>query len=176
MFDVLSNPNAWLIAGGILVMRILNMALDTVRMLSVMRGYKTATWVLGFLQTVVFIVALGSVISDMNNILNILAYAVGFSTGNVIGMHIEQRLALGYAQLSIISKGKGTAIAEHLRELGHAVTEIPARGKDGMVTMLEANVVRKNQEELEKAIKEIDAQAFIIARDIQRIHRGYWRG
>jgi len=176
MLEILQDPNAWLIAGGIFVMRVLNMTLDTVRVLSVMRGMKTVTWILGFLQTMMFLVIISSVISDQNNILNMLAYSVGFATGNVIGMYIEQRLALGFVQLSVVSTGKGAAIAEHLRGIGHAVTEIPARGKDGMVTMLETNVVRKNKDEVEKAIKDIDADAFIVSRDVQPIHRGYWRG
>ena len=97
------DPNVLLIAFGIFTVRVFNMALDTVRMLTVVRGMRTVTWILGFMQTVLFVIALGSVINDLNNPLNIIAYATGFATGNVIGMMIEKRLAFGYINLTIIS-------------------------------------------------------------------------
>ena len=67
------DPNVLLIAFGIFTVRVFNMALDTVRMLTVVRGMRTVTWILGFMQTVLFVIALGSVINDLNNPLNIIA-------------------------------------------------------------------------------------------------------
>ena len=72
-----------------------------------------------------------------------VAYAAGFATGNVIGMAIEKRLAIGFAHIKVVSKAKGTEIADALRESDYAVTEIAARGKDGMVSLLDINVRRK---------------------------------
>lgn len=175
MEALFTNPNPWLIALGIFVVRVLNMALDTVRMLTVVRGMRTITWILGFLQTVLFVIALGSVINDLNNPLNIIAYATGFSTGNVIGMMIEKRLAFGYINMTIISSVRGHDLAERLRAGGHAVTEIPARGKDGTVEILECSVQRKFAPDVQQLAQEIDPSAFITSRDIQPIWRGYWR-
>jgi len=169
------DPNVLLIAFGIFTVRVFNMALDTVRMLTVVRGMRTVTWILGFMQTVLFVIALGSVINDLNNPLNIIAYATGFATGNVIGMMIEKRLAFGYINLTIISSKRGQALAENLRERGHAVTEIPARGKDGTVEILECSVLRKFAPDVMELAREIDPSAFITSRDIQRLWRGYWR-
>ena len=87
--------------------------------------------------------AISSVLKDLNNPLNILGYAAGFATGNVIGMLIEERLAIGHMQMSIVSPRLGVAIAEQMRQDGYAVTEIPARGKDGMVTLLTCSVLRR---------------------------------
>ena len=175
MDAIFSSTNVWVIALLIFVMRVLNMALDTVRMMAVMRGMKPLTWILGVLQTVVFVVALGSVVSDLDNPINIIAYAVGFATGNVIGMMIEKRLALGYVNITVMSPTNGREIAETLREKGHAVTEIPARGKDGSVEILECSVQRKFAKEVQDIALDCDPDAFITSRDIQRIWRGYWR-
>ena len=171
----LAEQNIWLVAGFIFFTRVLNMALDTVRMLTVVRGMRTITWVLGVLQTALFVLALGTVMNDLNNPLKIAAYSIGFATGNVIGMMIEKRLAFGFVNMTIISSLRGQELAEKLREQGHAVTEIPARGKDGSVEILECSLQRKFAPEIQQSVLDCDPTAFITSRDIQRIWRGYWR-
>jgi len=175
MDAIFSSTNVWFIALAIFILRVLNMALDTVRMLTVMRGMRTATWILGVIQTALFVLVFGSVINDLDNLINIAAYSVGFATGNVIGMMIEKRLAFGYINITIISSLRGQELAEKLRERGHAVTEIPARGKDGTVEVLECSVQRKLAKEVQEIALEVDPKAFITSRDIQRVYRGYWR-
>ena len=175
MAEFFATANPWLVAGAIFLIRVLNMAVDTIRMLTVVRGMRTITWVLGVVQTVLFVVALGSVINDLNNPLNILSYSVGFATGNVIGMMIEKRLAFGFINMTIISSMRGQELAERLRSDGHAVTEIPARGKDGTVEILETSVQRKFAPGVKDLVMQIDPSAFITSRDIQPLHRGYWR-
>src|SRR5512139_725792 len=115
----------------IFALRVSDMSLDTLRVLFVMRGRKGTAWVLGFFQSAIFVVAITSVLSNLDNPLNIIGYAAGFATGNVVGMVIEERLAVGHTDLRVISSRRGAAIAERLRAEGYAVTEIPARGKDG---------------------------------------------
>ena len=175
MSELLANVNPWIFALVIFLLRVLNIGLDTVRMLTLVRGMRGLTWILGLFQTIVYVLALGSVINDLNNPLNILAYSTGYATGNVIGMMIESRLALGYINISIISPDNGHKIAERLRADGHAVTEIPARGKDGSVDILECSVQRKFAQDVQDLIREIDREAFITSRDIQRVRRGFWR-
>lgn len=175
MEALFSSTNVWIVALLVFGVRVLNMTLDTVRMLAVMRGMKTVTWLLGFLQTVLYVLALGPVINDLNNPLNIIAYSVGFATGNVIGMMFEKRLAFGFINITVMSPTNGREIAETLRERGHAVTEIPARGKDGAVEVLECSVQRKFAKEVQNIALDCDPGAFITSRDIQRVWRGFWR-
>ena len=175
MEELLTNQNIWVVAGFIFITRVLNMALDTVRMLTVVRGMRTITWILGVLQTMLFVIALGSVLNDLNNPIKIIAYSFGFATGNVIGMNIEKRLAFGFVNMTIISSLRGQELADKLRGQGHAVTEIPARGKDGSVEILECSLQRKFASEVQRTVLECDPNAFITSRDIRPIWRGYWR-
>lgn len=175
MEEFLATQNIWVVAGFIFLSRVLNMALDTVRMLTVVRGMRTITWILGVFQTLLFIVAIGTVLNDLSNPIKMIAYSFGFATGNVIGMNIEKKLALGFVNMTIISSLRGQELAEKLRGQGHAVTEIPARGKDGSVEILECSLQRKFAGEVQKAVLESDPNAFITSRDIQPIWRGYWR-
>ena len=130
---------------------------------------------LGFFQSLIFVIAITSVLSNLDNPLNILGYAAGFATGNVVGMLIEERLAIGHVQLSIISPGHGAAVADRLRAEGYAITEIPARGKDGVVSMLSVSVLRKDVAKVEALVHANDPEAFMTSEDVRPMRRGFWR-
>src|SRR5512136_604818 len=106
----LLSLSVWTSAGLIFILRVCDMSLDTLRVLFVMRGRKLIAWGLGFCQSLIFVIAISSVLSHLDNPLNVLGYAAGFATGNVVGLWIEGRLAVGHVQLSIISSRLGTAI------------------------------------------------------------------
>ncbi len=173
--ELVLSPEAWLGAGVIFLLRVGDMSLDTLRVLVVMRGRKAIAWVLGFFQASIFVLAISSVLTNLDNPLNVIGYAGGFATGNVVGMLIEERLAIGHLHLTIVSSRLGSAITESLREQGYAVTEIPARGKDGMVSLLNVSVLRKNIDGVRKLVDQIDAEAFITAEDVRPVRRGFWR-
>ena len=173
--DLLLSTQAWLSAGLIFVLRVFDMTLDTLRVLFVMRGKKQIAWVLGFCQSAIYIFAIGKVLTQLNNPLNIIGYAAGFATGNVVGMIIEERIAIGHILVNIISPRLGSAIVTHLRQNGYAVTEIAGRGKDGMVSMINCSVLRKQVDKVHQLISEIDPEAFITAEDVRPIKHGFWR-
>lgn len=173
--DILLSLNIWLAALLIFSLRVIDMSLDTLRVLFVVRGRKGIVWILGFIKAGVFVIAIGTVLKNLNNPLNIIGYAAGFATGNVVGMLIEERIAIGNIYMRIVSPRRGSAIAERLREEGFAITEVPARGKDGMVTMLDCGVRRRQVKQVKAIVDEIDQKAFITAEDIRPVWRGYWR-
>ncbi|NMB69437.1 MAG: DUF2179 domain-containing protein [Chloroflexi bacterium] len=159
----------------IFLLRIGDMSLDTIRVLFVVRGKKKLAWILGFFQALIFVVAISSVLANADSWLNILGYAAGFATGNVVGMLIEDRMALGHLHLTIYSSMRGAAIAEALRKDGYGVTEISGRGKDGTVTVLHCSVLRKQVDSVETIVLEEDPSAFITTSDVRQVRRGFWR-
>jgi uncharacterized protein YebE (UPF0316 family) len=175
MLDLLIFSNVWVGTLVIFGLRVLNMALDTLRMLFMLRGKKTLSWIFGLIVSLLYVLLLTSVLSNLNNPLFILAYAAGFATGGVVGMWIEERLAIGFTNIQVISPRLGVVMAQKLRENGFAVTEIPARGKDGMVSMLSLSVRRKQVVEVEKIINEYDDGAFVTLEDVRPVRRGFFR-
>ena len=173
--EIFLSPQAWLSALAIFALRIGDMSMDTIRVLFVVRGKKGLVWLIGVFQSLVFVLAITRVLSNLDNPLNVLGYCLGFATGNYIGMVIEERLAIGHILLTIISTSRGAAISEKLRESGFGVTEIPARGQSGMVSVLHCNVIRKDMDAVEKLILETDPVAFITAEDVRPVRRGFWR-
>jgi len=174
MFGFLFSPVDWAIALMIFGLRVTDMSLDTLRMLFVVRGRKGIAWTLGFFEAAIYIIAITRVLSNLNNPLTILGYAAGFATGNVVGISIEECLAIGHIQMSIVSTARGVALAQALRTAGFAVTEVPARGKDGMVHMLSASVLRKDVPNVERVVHEVDAEAFVTSADVRPVRHGFW--
>jgi uncharacterized protein YebE (UPF0316 family) len=173
--ELLLSTQAWLSAGLIFILRVSDMTLDTLRVLFVMRGKKKIAWVLGFFQSAIFVLAIGRVLTQLNNPLNIIGYAAGFATGNVVGMLIEERIAIGHIMVNIISPRRGSAIVAHLRDNGYAVTELSGRGKDGMVSLINCSVLRKQVDAVHQLVNEVDPEAFITAEDVRPIRHGFWR-
>jgi uncharacterized protein YebE (UPF0316 family) len=171
--SILNDP--WLGALTIFFLRVVDMTLDTLRVLYVMRGRRNIAWILGFLQSAVFVIAITSVLSNLDNPLNIVGYAAGFATGNVIGMVIEEKLAVGFTHVQIISSRRGVVLAQGLRDNGFAVTEIPARGKDGMVSLLNLSVRRKQVFAVETIVNDFDNGTFMTVEEVRPMRRGFWR-
>jgi uncharacterized protein YebE (UPF0316 family) len=167
--------NPWIGALIIFGLRVLNITLDTLRMLFTLRGMKMLSWIVGFIVSLLYVLLLTSVLSNLNDPLYIVAYAAGFATGGVIGMWIEERLPIGFTNIQIISPRRGAVMAQTLRESGYAVTEISARGKDGMVSILSLSVRRKQVLAVEKIANECDEAAFVTTEDVHPVRRGYFR-
>lgn len=173
--EFLTSPDAWIGALTIFVARLADMSLDTLRVLFVMRGKKPIAWILGFFQSSIFLVAITSVLNGVDNPLMMIGYAAGFATGNVLGIIIEGKLAIGYINVSVVSPKLGMALANALRDAGYGVTEVPGYGKNGMVSTLTLNVFRKDVPKIEGLIYEKDPEAFIYSQEVRAYSRGFWR-
>jgi uncharacterized protein YebE (UPF0316 family) len=174
MLNLLEIP-AGLLPVVIFFLRVTDMSLDTLRVLFVIRGRKPLAWILGFCQSSLWVVAITSVLANLGNLWNVAAYAAGYATGTVVGMMLEERLAIGYSHIQIMSSRRGSAIVDALRLDGHAATEFPARGKDGTVSVISTTVRRRHIPRIRRQVDEIDPDAFVTVEDIRPLHRGYWR-
>ena len=168
------TPTAILTALLIFLVRVASISMDTLRFMLTIRGKQGIAWLLGFIESVLYVVTVGVVLKDLSNVLNVVGYAAGFATGNVVGMTIEKRLAIGFSHIKIITKQHGLAVADALRKMDYAVTEISARGKDGSVSLCDLSVRRKDVPAIEKLTLEVDPEAFITVEDITPLRSGYW--
>ncbi len=159
----------------VFTMRVIDMSLDTLRLLFVMRGRKLLAGGIGVVQATVFILAVSAVLSGPLDPFTVAGYALGFGTGVVIGMLAEQRLALGHAMLRVYAPNSGVAIADGLRAAGFAVTEFSAHGRDGEITVINSAIARRDIAKAQDTVRQIDASAFVTVDDIQPLQRGYFR-
>ena len=105
-----------------------------------------------------------------------LGYSLGFAAGTLVGMTIEERLALGFTVVRIISTDIENKIAEALRALGYGVTEMTGQGLRGAVEILEVVVQRHDLPVVLQTIDEVDSKAFVTVEETRRVYRGYRLG
>src|SRR5688500_10769617 len=120
-------------AAIIFCLRVVDVSCDTMRVLFTVRGKRGVAGILGFVQAMIWIFAVGAAIKNLNSWWHILGYAGGYSMGTMVGITIERAVAYGLSTVRITSLHGGVEIAEALRERGYGVTEISGFGREGKV-------------------------------------------
>jgi uncharacterized protein YebE (UPF0316 family) len=151
----------------IVLARITDVSLGTIRMVSVVQGRRTFAAVLGFFEALVFISVVAKVLLNMNQPIYAIAYGLGFSTGTFLGMVIEQRLAFG-KQLVFLLTPKGPQLAEILRAGDYRITELNGQTRDGYLRILCVEIARRQVNKLISIASAVDQQCIVIVNDVRR--------
>ncbi len=164
--------------GGLIVFvaRVVNVSMATVRSLLSIRGEDRLATAISFFESLVFILAISKVLQSENNIWNILGYSGGFAVGTWVGLKIEERLALGYAAVQVISQTAGQELAMALREAGYGVTEMLGQGLQGQVQVITTVANRRDITTIMELASQVDETAFVTVDDASRVYRGHLRG
>lgn len=144
------------------------------RMILTMKGQRYVAAIISMVEVVIYVIGLGLVLDNLNQIQNLIAYAVGYGIGVIVGMKIEEKLALGFIMVNVITKEYDRDLPKSLREEGFGVTSWPANGLEGNRMALEILTPRKYELKLYNTITELDPKAFIIAYEPKTIHGGFW--
>jgi uncharacterized protein YebE (UPF0316 family) len=156
--------NIWLLGILVFLARIVDVSVGTLRTISIIQGRTKVAFFLAFIEISVWLLVLSEVLPKvMHSPLLGFFYAFGFATGNVVGIMVEKRLAMGYANFRIITLHHAKEISNAIREKGFAVTTFEGEGKDGKVTEVYVACERKSLPGLIKLVKEIEPDAFYIA-------------
>ena len=157
----------------IFALRIVDVSLATLRMLLTVRNVRTWVPVIGFFEALIWVVAIATAIQHLHSLWHLLGYAGGFAAGTMVGLRLEEKLAMGLATVRVICRDGGTEVAEGLRSHGFGVTEVQARGRDGPVEILLSIVKRRQIPEVIRAVDELDADAFVSVEEPRAILRGW---
>lgn len=164
------------ILGGLLIfcLRLTDVTLGTLRILMTVRGRKPMAALIGFIEVTIFILAISRVVRNVGNVWNVLGYSGGFAAGTLVGMTIEEHLALGWTVVRVISTDLSKRIADALRQAGYGVTEMSGQGMRGSVEIYEIVVRRADMPRVLQMIDKVDEKAFITVEESRRVYRG-WR-
>ncbi len=151
------------ILGALLIMfmRICDVSIGTIRTILVVQGRKYLAGLAGMIEVLIWVFAIRYIFQNLDEVINLFGYAIGFGIGNILGITIEQKIGLGFAQLNIISRSASEKIIELLRKEKYGVTVLPAHGVTGQLSIIVIIVPRKFQKKLIKLIESIDSTAFI---------------
>ncbi|MFC4559451.1 DUF2179 domain-containing protein [Virgibacillus kekensis] len=166
--------NVYTMVAIILIINIVYVSLSTVRMILTLKGRRYIAAVVSMFEVVIYVLGLGLVLDNLNEIQNLVAYAVGFGIGVVVGTKIEEKLALGYITVNVISSDPNIEFTRKLREKGYGVTSWYAYGMEGDRLAMQILTPRKYELTLYESIKTIDPKAFIISYEPKQINGGFW--
>ena len=145
----------------------------TTRTLLAMRNARLAVPLIGFFEVLIWIFAVGSAIRNLDSVWHVLGYAGGFAVGNVVGLWLEEKLAMGLATIQIISRFGGVELAEALRERGFGVTEFVGQGREGKVEVVHTVVRRRQIDLVLDEVDRWDPDAFVSVEEPRAIRRGW---
>ncbi|UII28010.1 DUF5698 domain-containing protein [Fulvivirga maritima] len=96
--------------------RICDVSINTIRIIFVMGGKKAVSTILGFFESLIWLLAIGQIFQHIDNIYSYIAYPAGFACGILVGMLIEERLALGKVVVRIITSADLSSILDYIHD------------------------------------------------------------
>ena len=152
--------------------RILDVSLQTIRILFVSRGNRLLAPILGFFEVFIWIVAMGQIMQNINNIFCYVAYAGGFAAGTYLGIYLEERLAYGKVVLRIITRSEADALVQSLGKKGFGVTSVDAQGRRGQVKIIYIVINRSDVPRVVGEIETYNPKAFYCIEDTRFVSEG----
>ncbi len=171
MNELLNNPYFTLygIPALICLARVMDVSMGTLRIIFVSRGFKLLAMILGFFEVTIWIIAIGEVMKNLDNFINILAYSTGYSLGTLIGIMLENRLAIGVVVMRIITKRDSTELVNFLREKNYSLSVVDAEGNLGAVSIIFINLKRSSVSKLVPIIYEYNPLATYTIEDVRHV-------
>ncbi len=166
LLNILPDDSLWLPL-FIFAARVTDVSIGTIRIIAVTRGQRKLAVVLAFFEVLIWVSALTTVFSHLDNWLNVLGFAAGFATGNAVGMAIERKLAMGQQIVTFLSRSRFHAVAERLRFSDLEVTTVDGNGRSGPVSMCVAVIPRKHTPAVIAMAREIDPEVQITVEDVR---------
>lgn len=152
--------------------RIADVTIGTVRIISLSRGHKYLAPVLGFFEVLIWVIVISKVMQNLDNFYYFVAYAAGFATGNFVGMHIEEFMAMGTFIIRIIPRERVAELIAGLSKAGFGATVIAATGSAGPVNIVYSVIKRKDMKSIVNVIRQFDPNAFYSVEDVRYVSQG----
>ena len=87
----------------ILIARIVETSLETVRTIYINRGHANLAACIGIVKTGIWLLSTGLVLTNLSDYLNLFAYLAGYGLGTLLGMEIEKMISLGHVIVRLIT-------------------------------------------------------------------------
>ena len=152
--------------------RVVDVSIGTIRTISTVQGRVALAFVLGLFEVTIWLIVIATLV---NTVLDrpwlLIFYALGFSTGNVVGIKLERKLALGHAILRLFTSKHANDIIEKLREADFRVTCFEGEGLRGPVSELHIVCERRKLNRALSLVQKIDPDIFFVCETPTRVRR-----
>jgi len=153
--------------------RVVDVSIGTLRIIFVAKGLKNIAAILGFFESLIWLVAVTQVMQNLSSWQTYIAFACGFAAGNYVGVFLEEKIALGNLLVRIITRREADELVHVLWEAGYGVTSVDARGETGPVKLIFSITKRRNLGKIISIIKEYNPNAFYTIEDMRYVNKTY---
>jgi len=156
----------------IFLARICDVSIGTLRIIFVSKGMKNIAPFLGFFEVLIWITAISKIMQNLDNYVNYVAYAAGFATGNLVGMIIEEKLAMGFQMIRVFTYQNGPVLVHDLNSRGFGATTVEAHGAKEKVHIIYTIVQRTEMDKVISIIEQFNPKAFYTIEDVREVNEG----
>ncbi|MCU0355195.1 MAG: DUF2179 domain-containing protein [Cytophagales bacterium] len=147
--------------------RVCDVSLSTMRQIFVVSGKRRLAPVLGVFESLLWLLAISTIMKNLDNFACYVGYASGFATGIFVGMTIEEKLALGKVMVRVITRREVPELIERLRESKFGFTFVEGEGKRENVKLIFSVVNRADLPELLDIICSYNPNAFYTVESVR---------
>lgn len=155
----------------IFALRVTDVTIGTLRIGMLVRGYRLLAGLLGFIESLIWLVSVAQVLSSLDEPIKAIAYCAGFATGTMLGVTVERWLAMGKSVMQVIAPVGSPQVAPTLREAGFVVTVVNAEGRDGSVRIAYSVISKKRQAQALGIVSKLNPEAFITFEEVRTAER-----
>lgn len=156
----------------IFLARLVDVSLATVRHILIFRGQKTIVPFIGFVEVLIWLIAIMQVMNNLKHPVSYVAWALGFAVGTYVGMIIEERMALGFALVRVVVPALPEEFLHVLKKHGIGYTLLKGEGAVGLVHVVLIVVKRRNIMQIITWLNQYHRNAFYTVEDIKSSERG----
>jgi len=159
-------PEYW-IPVFIFIARVVDVSMGTLRIIFVSRGMRMRAALLGFVEVLLWIIIVAQIFQNLDNWVNYIAYAGGFSVGTFLGITFERKLKVGTVIIRVITNDDASGLVSRLENAGFMITRVEAEGGKGPVEIIFTIIKRKRWNEAVEIIESFDQEAFYSVEDVK---------
>lgn len=152
--------------------RIIDVTLGTLRIVFLAHRRRHFAPLVGFVEVLIWIIAISQIMKNLTNPLTYVAYAGGFAAGNYIGLLVEEKLALGRVAVRVFMKRDSDILVGKLSRAGYGVTRLNGEGTHGAIDIIYTLIDRSALPEVVGLIHEVNPKTFYAVEEIRNASQG----
>lgn len=164
-----------LTTAGIVGLRLIDVSIGALRITYLVRGKRLLAGILGFFESLTWVIAAGIVLTNLDEWYKVVAFAGGFGLGTALGGTLDRWIASGQVMVRVMAPVGSPQVAAQLRESGFAVTVLNAEGRDGEVRLTLIALRRKQLPAVLRLVRSINDEAYVTVDDIEAERVGVMR-
>lgn len=154
--------------------RIFDQSLGILRILFATKGLKYLALIAGFVESLVWLMAISQIMKHLDNVFCYLAFSSGFAAGNFVGIYIENKLSIGSLIVRVVLRQDWDQSIIQMKEQGYRISVIDVQGMRGPAKMVFTTIKRSELNCFIHFLNENNPDAFYTVEDARLVKEGFF--